>query len=62
MMISSQIITEDNIPVAIVLDYSEYLRLKEIEENQLDYDEAVRIKKEDTKWTSHSDLKKELEL
>ncbi|HBD95187.1 MAG: hypothetical protein A2015_04720 [Spirochaetes bacterium GWF1_31_7] len=61
-MISTQIIKEDNKPVAIILDYAEYLRLKEIDENQQDYYNAVSIKSDNKKWTSHNDLKKELDL
>jgi len=55
-------IKEGNKPKAVILDYKEYLRLKEIEQDKLDYYSALIIKKKNRKWTYHSDLKKELNL
>ncbi len=61
-MIKTQVIKEDNKPVAVVLDYNEYKRLREIEQDRLDYDSALDVKKENKKWVSHKDLKKDLGL
>lgn len=61
-MIKTQIIKEDKKPVAVILDYAEYLRLKEIETDRADYDSALEVKRKNTKWTSHKDLKKSLGL
>jgi len=61
-MIKTQLVKQDNKPVAVVMDYKEYLRLKEIEEDQKDYYAALEVKKNNKKWKSHADLKKELNL
>jgi len=44
------------------MDYREYLRLKEIEEDRMDYYSALQVKKKNKKWKSHDELKKELGL
>jgi hypothetical protein len=59
-MITKQLIKEDDTPVAVVLDYEEYLRLKQVEEDYLDYNAAAETKKTNKNWTDHKDLKKEL--
>lgn len=59
-MIKTQIIKEDNKPVAVVLDYKEFLRLKEVEQDKADYLSAVEVREKNTKWVSHSNLKKSL--
>ena len=61
-MIKTQIINEDDKPVAVILDYQEYLRLKEIEEDVSDYHSAFEVKEKNTVWIRHEDLKKELNL
>jgi len=61
-MIKTQIIRENRKPVAVILDYSEYKRLKEVEEDKKDYLSAIKVKLANKKWTSHSDLKKQLGL
>jgi hypothetical protein len=61
-MVKTQIIREDKEPVAVVLDYSEYVRLKEIEQDGEDYRSAVLIKEKNRKWTTHKDLKRDLGL
>jgi hypothetical protein len=43
-MIRTQLVKEDNKPVAVVMDYKEYLRLKEIEEDRNDYYAALDVK------------------
>ena len=61
-MIETQIVKEGERPVAVVLDYKEYMRLKEIEEDKLDYFSAVETKMNTKEWISHDNLKKELNL
>ncbi|MBI9039224.1 MAG: hypothetical protein JEY97_13905 [Bacteroidales bacterium] len=61
-MIQPYIIKQENQPIAIVLDYKEYQRLKEIEEDRSDYFDALEAKYENKKWVNHEDLKKELGL
>jgi PHD/YefM family antitoxin component YafN of YafNO toxin-antitoxin module len=61
-MIKTQIVKQNNKPVAVVLDYKEYLRLKEIEQDRKDYASALEIKARNKKWTSHKDLKKAMGL
>jgi PHD/YefM family antitoxin component YafN of YafNO toxin-antitoxin module len=61
-MIEMQVIKENNKPVAVILDYQEYIRLKEIEQDVEDYNTAVEIKATNKKWIKHEDLKKELDL
>jgi len=61
-MIKTQIIKENEKPVAVVLDYEEYKRLKSIEQDKNDIASALKIKQQNKTWTSHADLKKELEL
>ena len=61
-MIKTQVIKEGQKPVMVVLDYKEYERLKEIEENKSDYYSASMVKQKNKKWTSHEDVKKELKI
>lgn len=61
-MIRTQLVKENNKPVAVVIDYKEYLRLKEIEEDRNDYYAALDVKIKNKQWKSHTDLKKELNL
>jgi hypothetical protein len=61
-MIKTQIIRENKKPVAVIMDYSEYVRLKEIEEERGDYLSASKVKLTSKDWTSHEDLKKNLGL
>ena len=61
-MIKTQLVKQDNKPVAVIVDYKEYLRLKEIEEDRNDYYAALEVKRKNKKWKSHTDLKKELNL
>ena len=59
-MIKTQIIREDSKPVAVILDYQEYRRLLEIEQDKTDYYSAIAIKAKNKKWTRHAELKKQL--
>ena len=61
-MIKTQIVKEDKRPVAVILDYKEYLRLREIEDERKDYYSASKVKMKNKKWKTHADLKKELGL
>jgi len=61
-VIRTQIIKQSKKPIAVILDYEEYKRLKEIEEDKEDYYSAFKIKIETKKWFSHSEVKKELGL
>ncbi|MCX5811234.1 MAG: hypothetical protein NT178_01620 [Proteobacteria bacterium] len=61
-MIKTQIIRKDKEPVVVILDYSEYARLKEIEQDSKDYRSALTVKKRNKTWTTHEDLKKDLGL
>jgi hypothetical protein len=59
-MIKTQIIKEGKTPRMVILDYKEYLRLREIEQDKTDYYSAIEVKRKNKKWTSHENLKKEL--
>ncbi len=61
-MIKMQIVKQNDKPVAVILDYKEYLRLKEIEQDRKDYVSALQVKLKNKKWTSHKDLKKAMGL
>jgi hypothetical protein len=61
-MIKTQIVREGNKPIAVLLDYREYKRLKEIEQDKADYASALAVKAKNKKWKSHADVKKELGL
>jgi len=58
-MVETQLIKYEDKPIAIILDYKEYQRLKELEQDMEDYYSAYKTKKENTKWVSHSEIKKE---
>lgn len=59
-MIETNIIKQNDKPVAVVIDYQEFVRLKQIEEDYLDYTSAMQVKEENQVWIKHSDLKKEM--
>ncbi len=61
-MIKTQIVKENNKPVAVIMGYEEYVRLREIEQERKDYHSAAKTKAANRKWTNHEDLKKELGL
>ncbi len=60
IVIKTQIIKENNKPIAVILDYEEYKRLKEAEEDNKDYASAVEVKAKTKKWTTNDDMKKKL--
>lgn len=59
-MIKKQIIKENNRPIAVIIDFEEYKRLKLIEQDKFDYARALKIKQTNKKWISHTDVKKKL--
>ena len=61
-MIKTQIVKEGKKPIAVLMDYKEYKRLKDIEEDKADYLSALEVKLKNKKWKTHALLKKELGL
>lgn len=61
-MVKTQIAKEGKKPIAVVMDYKEYKRLKEIEEDKADCLSALKVKLKNKKWKSHAQVKKELGL
>ena len=61
-MIKTQIVKEGKKPIAVVMDYKEYKRLKEIEEDKADYLSALKIKLKNKKWKSHTQVKKRIRI
>lgn len=61
-MIKTQFIKEKNKPIAVIMDYKAYLKLKEAEEDKKDYCSALETKLKNKKWISHQDLKRKLGL
>ena len=59
-MIKTQIIEENNKPRMVVMDFEEYLKLREAEEDRNDYYSALETKLTNQKWIKHEDIKKEL--
>lgn len=59
-MIKTQVIKKSGKPVAVILDYREFLRLKEADMDKKDYQSALQVKRKTKKWTSHKDLKESL--
>lgn len=55
-------IKKDEKIIAVIMDYKEYQRLKEIEEDKEDYYSVLKTKLETKEWIDHADLRKELEL
>lgn len=59
-MIKTQIVKEGNQPLAVILDYLEYKRLKEIEMDKEDYNSAITVKRKTKTFIKHNDLKRRL--
>ena len=59
-MIKTQIIKQSNKPIAVILDFEEFTRLKNIEYDKTDYISAMEVKRTNKKWKSHAALLKEL--
>lgn len=58
-MIKKHVIKEEGKPVAVILDYKEYMELKAMAEDRKDYYSSIEIKRKNKKWISHENLKKE---
>ena len=61
-MISKQIISNENTPLAVVLDYNEYVELIQIKDDFNDYFSAVETLSDNKVWTKHEDMLKMLEI
>ena len=61
-MIKTQIIKEEGMPIAVILDYKKYMKLRETPEDQADYKEAIVAEKHSKKLTSITAVKNRLEL
>jgi hypothetical protein len=61
-MIETQIIKQGKKPVAVILDFMEYQKLKDIQEEYEDYKDALNAEKSTKKWHKHEDVKKKLGL
>lgn len=59
-MIKTQIIKENNKPIAVIIDYAEYRKLVQTKQDMMDYYSASKVKESNKKWITHKDLKKEL--
>ncbi len=61
-MIKTQIIKQEGKPIAVVLDYKAYIKLKGQVQDLKDYSEAVNAEKETKKLTSLAAVKRKLKL
>jgi len=61
-MIKTLVIREGNKPVAVILDYNEYQKLRELAQDRTDYSDAVRAEASSRKLTPLKDVKKSLGL
>ena len=61
-MVKTQIVGKDKESVAVILDYNEYVHLKEIVQDAEDYRSALVVKEKNKKWITHKTLKKDLGL
>ena len=59
-MIKTQIIKENKKPKLVLMDYQEYLRLRETEEDRNYYYTVLETKITNKKWIKHDTIKKEL--
>lgn len=48
--------------LVVIMDYKEYITLKEIKMDRLDYYSAFKTKMHNKKWIKHEDLKRYLGL
>ena len=61
-MIKTQIITENDKPKAVIIDYKEYLKLKEIAEESMDYRDGIKALRNTKKLHKNIDVKKKMGL
>jgi hypothetical protein len=60
VMIKTQIIKNNDVPVAVILDYSEYQRLIDLIEDRLDSEAFIKAEKETTSYRPLNEFLKEL--
>jgi PHD/YefM family antitoxin component YafN of YafNO toxin-antitoxin module len=61
-MIKTQIIKKDNKPIAVIIDYDEYMRLKRTARDRMDYRDAVVARKKAKRLISLKEAEKALGL
>lgn len=59
-MVETQIIKENENPISVILDIEEFNRLKEIESEQLEYQQVIKTKEETKEWFTLEQVKEEL--
>ena len=57
-----KVIKEEGRPIAVIIDYKKYMKLREMAEDQSDYKEAIVAEKHSKKLTSITAIKNRLEL
>ena len=58
-MIKKHIIKQEDKPVAVILDYNEYMELIALVQDKMDYYSAIETKRKNKKWIPHDDMKRE---
>jgi hypothetical protein len=61
-MIKTQIIHQDNKPIAVLPDYEVYKKMQEKVKDYEDYLSAVEKKMKNEKWVGHEEIKNRLGL
>ena len=61
-MIKTQIIKNNDVPVAVILDYSEYQRLIDLIEDRLDREAFIKAEKETTSYRPLNEFLEELKV
>jgi len=61
-MIKTQVIKKGKDPIAVIIDYREYLRLKEMAQDRAEYAEAIDSEKKNRRLTPLKEVKKRLGL
>jgi len=61
-MIKTQVIKKGKDPIAVIIDYKEYLRLKEMAQDRAEYAAAIDAEKKTRRLTSLKEVKKRLGL
>ncbi|MBF0556804.1 MAG: hypothetical protein HQK96_20000 [Nitrospirae bacterium] len=56
-MIKTQIIKEEGKPIAVIMDYQDYLKMKEMAQDRADYAEAIISEKETKSLTPINKIK-----
>ena len=61
-MIKTQVIKKGKDPIAVIIDYKEYLRLKELAQDRAEYAAAIDAEKKTRRLTPLKEVKKRLGL